>query len=72
MDSYVFIVTADLTQGMKNRGIQPFVSKTVTISAVEYTILQVSQNALLTTDIFDGYVWYSATDARDIKDNEAF
>lgn len=71
-DLYVFVPTADLTRGMKNRGIQPFISKTVTIDEAEYTILEVAHPALLATDIFDRYEWYTTPNARSIKDNQAF
>ncbi len=70
MNCYLFINAP--TQAMKNRAIQPFVAKTITISSVEYHILEIDRADLINTSIFDGYVWYSLSDARNIKDTGAF
>ena len=68
MNNYCVIATADLTQAMKNRAVQPFTVVTVTISSVEHHIVEVPRTELIQTDIFDGYIWYTAIEARDIKD----
>ena len=70
MDCYLFIESP--TQAMKNRAIQPFTAKTIVIDATTYHILEVERSILSTTAIFDTYTWYSAADARTIKDTGAF
>ena len=71
MNNYILIETADLTQAMRNRSVQPFRIVLVNIGdpAVEYHILEIVRTDLVLTDMFDGYVWYNATEARDIKDS---
>lgn len=69
---YVFVPTADLTQAMKNRAIQSVRRTAVTIDSVVYSIVEIEAARIVLTTIFDTYVWYSATQARDIKDTLAF
>lgn len=69
---YVVVPSLSLTQGMKNRATQPFKSITVVITAIQYNIVELVKSDILLTDMFDGYTWYDAEDARYIKDNSAW
>lgn len=71
-NAYCVVPTASVTQAMKNRAIQPFFDLKVTITAVQYNIIEVARSQIVYTDIFDGYTWYTPEEARYIKDNGAW